>query len=436
MEDIVFLFGAGAEYGEKSYGLPSGPEYTLKTMRQKRDKLYTALRKFYTSDRMGSYVREYRPEFLFKKDSHTFRELVYRAAIACIDDNFSGGAGFEDYVKCVYDHEKYSLEWDESTRKEKRDSLKEHSERVYNFLINDDSPNPSGNNQSAQNTKEKTLKDYLSFYGAVEKDFGSIIDPNRIGLTQFWRVINYYWSAFFTILEPLCTDLTWYQKCNGDSRKFYDYVLNNLASVIDDIYSNYDYSVVESADLQAYNYYLAATNFFPHSAAVTTNYTPFVEHYFSQNAYLAGRLAEFEFPTELEIQDIRDSEVLLTNFIFPFLMTQAPVKPIVSPKQLREYAKALDYMKKANTLVIIGYSLGDADNHINAILREYATDEKKRVIYCFYDSSNSLADDSVLEYVQQSLKLTKTYPNIMVLRNNGNATDLMYKLKKITENIE
>ena len=42
--DIAFLFGAGAEV---QYGLPSGSEYTNKTMLCKRSKLYDLLEIFY-----------------------------------------------------------------------------------------------------------------------------------------------------------------------------------------------------------------------------------------------------------------------------------------------------------------------------------------------------------------------------------------------------
>lgn len=431
MNDVVFLFGAGAEYGEKSFGLPSGPDYTLKTMQQKRDKLYSVLRKFYTSERMGHYVKGYQPEFLFKRESHTFQELIFRAAKDCIENGSTGGAEFADYVKLVSNYQSHNLEWDNEDQKEARRKIKEEAKKVYDLLINDDTQEQKTDAGDKRSNEEKTLKNYLSFYGAVEKDFGAIIDPNKVGRAQFWRVINYYWSAFFTILEPLCKNQVWYQNCNGDPPKFYEYVLNNVARVIDDVYAKYDYSRVESNELQIFNYYLNAIKYFPDSMAITTNYTPFVEHYFPRNAYLAGRLSEFEFPTELDIKDIRDTEVLSTNFIFPFLMTQAPVKPIISPKQVREYCKALKYMEVANTLIIIGYSLSDADNHINAMLREFATNEKKNIIYCFFDPKGETTDNVAQEYVLQSLKLPNDVSNVKVLRNKGDSTTLMHTLKKI-----
>ncbi len=49
-------------------------------------------------------------------------------------------------------------------------------------------------------------------------------------------------------------------------------------------------------------------------------------------------------------------------------MTQAPIKPIITPTQIEEYKKAIDALDEAKVLVVIGYSLGEADDHINACI--------------------------------------------------------------------
>ena len=431
---IVFFFGAGAEYGENSFGLPSGGEYTLKTMQQKNAKLYTELKKFYNNRVRNAYVEEYKNSFLFEKDSHTFREIIYRAALECakeVDTN-QNLKPYKKFIDLVKEHHVLEDNGDKSAQKEKWAEIKEEAKNVYDLLIKDYESNNSKvaakTNSDSAKEKIKEFKDYLMFYGAVEKDFSAIIDPNRVGLTQFWRVINYYWSAFFTILQPMCEEFSWY-RFDDDPRHFYENTLNDLPKVIDEIYSNYDYS---SKDDKNGNYYKKLSEKYPESTAITTNYTPFIEHYFGhdKSIYLAGKLSEFEYPQELCVKDIRNSPIENNCFVFPFLMTQAPVKPIIVPGQIREYGKALDRLQNAETLIIIGYSLGQADNHINAMLREYVL-ENKKVIYCYYTEKYIDSDAEQIEKVKNCLKLPNTLSNIIAVSTRGNAKELLVKLENI-----
>lgn len=434
---ITFLFGAGTESGSESFGLPSGGEYTLKTMQQKHEKLYAALRKFYKGRLSDSYAKEYRNKFLFEKDSHTFREIIYRAARECIDYNVDDPK-YKEYIECVREYEaikdvKEDSDQIKKEKKDKRGKVKEEAKTVYDLLIVDsDNQDADDDIQLAvgsKNKKDKEFKDYLSFYGAVEKDFSAIVDPNHVGLTQFWRVINYFWSAFFTILEPLCRDFSWYESLNGNLQSFYERVLNDLQNEIKKVYSDYNY---DRADSKRGNYYKPIRDRYPDCTAITTNYTPFIEHYWGDNSiYLAGRLSEFEFPEELSVKDIRKASIESSSFVFPFLMTQAPVKPIVVSNQIREYSKALEKLNKTETIVIIGYSLGQADNHINAMLREFALERTKRIIYCYYVGDDPKDANKKREEILRSLKLAEGEVNLDMVANNGNVAELMDKLEKL-----
>ena len=131
------------------------------------------------------------------------------------------------------------------------------------------------------------------------------------------------------------------------------------------------------------------------------------------------------------MKDLRREKIKRTDFIFPFLMTQAPVKPIIVPNQIREYFQAIQELEKRNTLVIIGYSLGEADNHINAILREFAQKKENRILYCAYSSEDNKSIELIKENVTKALKMDKHSENITVVRNDGNADTLMQKLKEL-----
>lgn len=432
-DKLVFFFGAGAESDAKTFNLPSGSEYTHKTMRQRQEKLYHELNTFYDECLIPKdYVKKYSNKFLFEKGSHTFREIIYRAALQYdkAGNKDSGIAVYDEFVKCALIVERLNNENSSSkpndAQKKANAELKEKAKEVYDYLIKNDDNHSTESAEAQRNGQQKSLKDYLSFYGAVEKDFSSIINPNEVGLTQFWRVINYFWSAFFTILEPMCCDFEWYKKVSADKQKFYHYVLNNLRDVLSSIYEDYNY---ERIDGMPGNYYKHISDSYPNCMAVTTNYTPFVEHYFKgNNVYLAGRLSEFEFPCELAVKNITKTDFKHNEFIFPFLMTQAPIKPIIVPNQIREYATMLKAFEEADTLVIIGYSLGSADNHINAMLREYALTPNKKIIYCYYGKE---AEDNIRRYVLNCLKMSDDTPNIRFIKNTGNAESLVKQLMDI-----
>lgn len=420
---IAFLFGAGAEH--EAFNIPSGSEYTLRTMQQKHENLYTVLREFYKTRIGESYVKEYKSEFLFKKSSHTFREILYRAALRCIEFE-KDYKDSEDFVKIVKDLEDENKgEKDKERVKKLRDKIKGEAENAYQVIIE--------NGSVKSNQTYETLKKNISFYGAVEKDFSAIVAPEDVGLTQFWRVINYFWSAFFAILLPSCKNFSWYKENQCDKKELYKYALNNLNTVIEELYSKYDYDSVDNSK----NYYKQISQKFGKCTAITTNYTPFLEHYFGEKSiYLAGRLSEFEFPTENAVKDIRTENIKEKEFVFPFLMTQAPVKPIVSPGQIKEYAEAVAMLKEADTLVIIGYSLPKEDTHILAILREFALQEGKNVIWCWHkrndeenkDTGKKANDDeSERKKVIERLKLVgiDDKVTIQVVENDGDAEKLV-----------
>ena len=74
-----------------------------------------------------------------------------------------------------------------------------------------------------------------------------------------------------------------------------------------------------------------------------------------------------------------DDNTKLTNkFYFPFIMTQSPIKPLISTKQYVEYGNAYRNLDKCKYLYIIGYSLNENDNHITAIIRDFIFKEVKK----------------------------------------------------------
>ena len=184
VKDICFLFGAGAE---AAYQLPLGEQFTLETILNKRVDMYEELKVFYENRMVCDYIKTYRKEYLFKKSSNSFYEMIYRALKQCKEDLPNGNIDVEtkEFLKFYYDSY--------TPRNDTKIAFKENVvEKMYNYITKSISANPNINHY-----KYKSIFERMTYYGTVEKDFSSIIDPNGAGLIQFWRFVNYLWSAFF-----------------------------------------------------------------------------------------------------------------------------------------------------------------------------------------------------------------------------------------------
>lgn len=422
---ITFFFGAGAE---QIFDLPSGAEYTERTMLRKRKNMYEALRDFY-KNRTTNYIKDgYQAEFLFTQASHTFWEIINMAANEALQMTDCDHKT-KNYIRLMSQYNKYKemKPQDDITvahMKKYKDDLDIVRKEIYSAVV------------EGKESEYNSIKKCLAYYGAVEKDFATILAPNRAGEFRFWRLINYFWSAFFAIFLPLCDNVqpSWYPLGDRDTKEKYKSVLKNFPTSIIEVWKHYNYAEIDNKEG---NYYSVICKEYPESSVLTTNYTPFVAHYFDKrNVYLSGRVSEFEYPTKNLVKDIvregieEDEDIC---FVFPFLMTQAPIKPIITPKQIEEYYTAIQILAKTDVLVIIGYSLGEADNHINAILRDYMIKGTKRLIYCDYVASGTIDSDDRRNKVLSSLKLPEHMrKQIEIVQHNGTATQLLRGIKDKT----
>ncbi|RQD75867.1 MAG: hypothetical protein D5R97_05390 [Candidatus Syntrophonatronum acetioxidans] len=292
--------------------------------------------------------------------------------------------------------------WEETTTFEPYDNLSEDNK---NFITN-------------------FVKKNLKYYGVVEKDFSTIINPSKAGIVKFWRLINYFWSAYFSILIPMLKLSRKFENLTENEKQMYEYLLSlnnegklHLVEVLQDLITE-DYlreSREKARDKNKENdetsesYYTSLKEEkIPIDFALTTNYTPFVKMLNLKDdayCYLAGSVFQFEYPYEMRTINVCDNknELKTDDLVFPYIMTQAPVKPIVESHQIIEYWKALSYLDSCDLLIILGYSLCENDNHINSLLREYITKPNKKLLLCKYtEPINSLNDKGMEEYEENS----------------------------------
>ncbi len=421
---ITFFFGAGAE---AVFGMPLGAQYTLDTILSKRSQMMAALKDFY-SDRTNAYSSTHVVQHLFSDDSHTFREIVHRAARILRD--------CEGYIdsdsKRIVELSQYDTK-DTAAAK----TFFEEVKKVFEYVVID-IDKPRDNSKRLRQIKEdgspySSLMDKFTYYGSVEKDFSTIINPKEAGTHRFWRLINYFWSAYFSIVIPVLDLSLKYRNNKEYTKNKYAYILTNLNEVVRYIYCSEDFRFDINETYQR-SYYNQLQQAFPNSTAITTNYTPFLEFAkFEKTVFLAGKLSQFEIPEELRVIEIGGNEDIANKFIFPYMSTQAPLKPIIDCVQLKEYSKFIDALGNTDVLVIIGYNINDNDNHINALLRDFLIKQPtNRIVFSQYvDNPNDFNREKAISDVAKKLRITSkaTKDQITTIPNHGTTDEILSFLR-------
>ncbi len=423
MSDITFLFGAGTEM---CYGLPGGPEFTKETLLTKRDNMYDALTKFYATRK--EFADVYISRFHLNRNSVEFYKIILQTAqfIKCDE--------CKHVLKCQFSGNNLSSF---NFCQDEIDDLNSKDTRWGNFKRNVNELNLFDNivlEQSQSNSNFECIKNNLTFYGAIEKKFSSIANPRKAGITTFWQIINYYWGAWFSVLTPILMRSTRYKDKISDNK--YKFILNNLNKItdyisdLDSLLDGYEYD----KELHDKDYYKAIKKEFNYVNVITTNYTPFCKIIKDDVAYLAGELQKFELPNEFTVKNAKN--IAENDFVFPFIMTQAPIKPIINTYQLREYGKAMNYLDNSNILIVLGYSFCEGDNHINAIIREYVVENKVKMIYCSYSEKGKFDKEEIKKQLKTSLKIKdENIEKISIIENNGKPKVLINAIKKEIDKI-
>lgn len=426
-----FLFGAGAEY---SFNLPTGSEFATRSLLIKNKDMVEAYKKVFKNNNISS-------EFIFnRKDSVIFRDMVFKTVKGIIDEN-------------IVDDEKVLLEL--KIYVEKKDSsgliianrvedisvsAKNEIKDLYEKYITKENIERTFDKKYKLTTNYDYIFSNLKYEGTIERDFYSLAsDENEISDFRYYRIFNYYWSLFFTILKPLLKN-TKYESNKDD----YIFLFENLQEIISYIYSEeYRKIIIEDKEKSnVKNYYgeLINNKNINVKSVFTTNYTPFVEHYFKDYDYhyLSGKLnlfenskrnIVFEINSNKNIKELCEENEKSLEF-FPFIMSQAPIKPIIHPIQILEYSGAINSLKETDYLVIIGYSLCLNDNHVLTLIKYYLNmNENKKVIFCKYKDEKRIINKEVLKRV---LKFDND-KQIELIEHDSNANELYEKIEDIVK---
>ena len=238
----------------------------------------------------------------------------------------------------------------------------------------------------------------------MESLYATLIHPDE-HKNKFWRLLNYYWSAYFSILLPI---LFKNPSLLPGVDAGYKSILDNLGVITQRIW---DDSFVERF-VDENTYHAVLRNKFDY--VLTTNYTPYSRAFLKRCdkrcddvLYLAGSLVEFESASVLEHQRCDETDPCDLGCPFPYLMTRSPVKPIIDARQLRTYSEAIDALDKSSLLVVLGYSFCDDDAHIAALVRSFLSNEEKQMLFLGYD------DVSVEQHAEALRHVLRVDSNVM-----------------------
>lgn len=442
-EGITFLVGAGAEV---HYGLPLGDSFSINTLLINNDKeeehkalknvfeeyqshniydkslpvkafkssFYNLLQKYKKENKLNeSWIAKYKFILSYSKYKNIFGE----------DNSFEKNEKLEeeciklwldviDYITTSADEEKHhDNNVDSEKRHDKFLEICEHNifQDLMNKFINVD---------NRKDVDKLTYKDNVDFARSLDEKFHTIINPNKYGFINYYKIVNYYWHCYFYIVKKIMCYHCKNEKGETEFEKYivkkdnetdlncdtseknkkidlnYEYILRNLNEFTKKLYET---NLNENDN----SYYHQIKKKFPKCSVLTTNYTPFVEKYFENNAYLNGKLKYMEYPELIKVVDATKDDIFAndknkySHLFFPFIFGQSYVKPIVHQCQVEEYRKMDEILRKSEKLVILGYNINSDDNHINAYIREFAL---KKEVYI-------VSDKDCLKNVREQLRL-------------------------------
>lgn len=385
MAKITILFGAGAE-GKGQLGLPLGGEF-------KRDVIMAKnVAKF-----ANHFLRNAESKIALKDGtiiSHNSSSILYQTIVESQEyytntlDILFPNVNDRNIARQYLQHKR--------SKDSAEENISKHFTELYrnNFY---DVLKDAGTDITSDPVK--FFLDHAGIYSFLDSLFNYLRKPESYK-KECARVIKVYYAALLSILNGMSESIGKSQ--NEQFLSDYSKLLENdeiddpqelLANVIEGFQAAVVNEVLSRSEEERSKLYYCNVNDLVSSdsneiSCITTNYTDIVQRIIQlpdeRFSYLHGKLGLFE---ELETKHIADiKEVSLEKTVFPYLLVQSGVKPIVSPFQIQEFYKACKMIAEADYMLIVGYGVNLDDEHITTILRERLMNGK-RIKYFVHCSS-------------------------------------------------
>lgn len=371
---ITFLFGAGAE-GAGQIGMPFGNEF-------KKDMIL--------AENVASFIKSInnstKPILTIREGTniaHNSSGILYQTLVEmqetdpyALDKLFDNDAD-KNTARDYLDYKLGSRKFEDVTKSKLKDDFRKLYKNFYKEI--------------AKGTKSAQIDAFLEnagIYSYLDGLFGYLRKPERYP-KECARVVKMYYSALLSMLKALCrvnnpamTDAEVVQSIETLNR-------DNLSSFILKTEDEIIKRINEAANDESGNipYYVRIKDIVTHEDvacfAINLNYTSFAQKMIGLDddhmAYLHGRLCLFEELVSKKIGQL--SQLDSTATVFPYLLVQSGVKPIISPSQILEFGKARQWVNDSDLVIVIGYGVNADDEHISSYLRWRISNNKQ--IKCF-----------------------------------------------------
>ena len=242
--------------------------------------------------------------------------------------------------------------------------------------------------------------EHAGIYAYLDGLFGYLRKPERYP-KECARVVKLYYSALYSVLKsvykrnyPTATDdVVGSVLSSMDREALSKFIVDQQAAIIEGVcktrIKTY-YSCIRNLKEQC-----KARNENIDISVVNLNYTIFAERVIgidSENvAYLHGKLGLFEELKSKRIAPLLELDSTAT--VFPYLLVQSGVKPIISPFQIEEFGKATNWMGASDVVIVLGYGVNSDDEHISNLLRWRISRNKKVVCFIYAQGENEFENE-------------------------------------------
>ena len=252
---------------------------------------------------------------------------------------------------------------------------------------------------------------HAGIYAYLDGLFGYLRKPEKYP-KECARVVKLYYSALYSVLksigkrnnpaatnDDICSCLL-----SMDRETLSNFIAEQQTAIVEDIrktkIKTY-YGCIYDLKIQC-----KEKNQKIDISVVNLNYTIFAEQIIGVNleniAYLHGKLGLFEELKSKRIAPLLELDP--TETVFPYLLVQSGVKPIIAPYQIEEFGKATNWMSTSDLVVVLGYGVNSDDEHISNLLR-WRIAQNKNVV-CFIYAQDKTKFENEQRRIQTQLGIS------------------------------
>lgn len=386
---ISFFLGAGAEI---TYGMPAGASFKKETILCKN--AINFMENFNSTADNIEYLKNTTSGKFIRHNSSNILYQSYKE----IDEK-----NRKEFLECFTEDEILIIENYDKYRRGliKEPEVKKEVTKKFAALYKTKIYNPIKNTQDSNeelSSETNKLLEKLSFYSTLDSDFNYLRLPN-IYKKECCNVMKLYYSAYLSILEAIINK-EYYQKlissnASIDKNEYYNEYKKGIKSVINEHNGTTYYDIMKK--------YIASID-----AIITTNYTYIIDEILSEEKcfHIHGTMEEFE---GLETKNVyKLTEIPNNEIVFPYILIQSGVKPIINQKEIETFFRAFNKLKDANIIIVLEYSFSSDDEHVITVFKELLKDNARRIYYFNYVEK---AKDKIEEHKAKKSDLKNIFKN-------------------------